>query len=88
MGQDIYIAISSLAQNGVIGIGGTVLLLASIYSSPKLETFLSTLSIRSEQNLYSKELVATGHALSTLLILKSNNIVLSTSNRAAVLTLY
>ena len=70
-----------------MGVGGAVTLPASVYGSAKLGTFSSTLGPRSEQNLYSGELVATERALGTLLALRSSRIVLSTRNKAAVLTL-
>jgi ribonuclease HI len=84
---DVRIAVSSSARNGVVGIGGAVSLPASVYGSPKLGTFSSTLGARSEQNPYSGELAAMERALSTLPMLRSSSIVLSTNNKAAVLTL-
>ena len=62
----VRIAVSILARNGVVGVGGAVQLVASVHRSPKLETFSSTLGMRSEQNLYSGELAAIAHALNSL----------------------
>jgi hypothetical protein len=84
---NVRIAVSSSARNGVVGIGGAVSLPASVYGSPRLGTFSSTLGARSEQNPYSGELAAAERALSTLPMLRSSSIVLSTNNKAAVLTL-
>ena len=71
----------------MVGVGGAVQLVTSVHNSPKLETFSSTLGPRSEQNPYSGELAAMAHALSLLPKLRFRNIVLLTSNKAAVLTL-
>jgi len=84
---DIRIAVSSSARNGLVGVGAAAVLPASIYGSPKLGTFFSTLGPRSEQNPYSGELAAMERALGTLLALTSSRIELSTRNKAAVLTL-
>jgi hypothetical protein len=64
-----------------------MLLSLSVYGSPKLGTFSSTLGPRSEQNLYSRELAAMKRALRTLLALISSRIELSTRNKVAVLSL-
>ena len=45
---DIRIAVSSAARNGLVGFGAAAVLPASIYGSPKLGTFSSTLGPRSE----------------------------------------
>ena len=84
---DIRIAVSSSARNGLVGVGGAAMLPASVYGSPKLGTFSSTLGPRSEQNPYSGELAAMERALSTLPALRSSRIELSTRNKATVLTL-
>jgi hypothetical protein len=59
----------------------------SVYGSPKLGTFFSTLGPRSEQNPYSGELAAMEQALGTLPTLRSSRIEISIRNKAAVLTL-
>jgi hypothetical protein len=84
---DVRIAVSSSARNGLVGAGGAAMLPASVYGSPKLGTFSSTLGPRSEQNPYSGELAAMDRALGTLPALRSSRIELSTRNKAAVLTL-
>jgi hypothetical protein len=84
---DVRIAVSNSARNGIVGVGGAVTVPASVYGGPKLGTFASTLEARSEQNPYSGVLAATERALSTLPALRSTSIVLSTRNKAAVLTL-
>lgn len=70
-----------------MGVGGAVTLPASVYGSPKLGTFSSTLGLRSEQNPYFGELAAMARALSSLPMFRSSSIVLSTNNQMAVLTL-
>ena len=84
---DIRIAVSGSARNGLVGVGAAAVLPASIYGSPKLGTFSSTLGPRSEQNPYSGELAAMERALGTPVALTSSRIELSTRNKAAVLTL-
>ncbi len=46
-----------------------------------------TLGPRTEQNPYSAELAAVGHALRLLRKVRHRRIILATSNKAAVLTL-
>ena len=84
---NIRIAVSSSARNDLVRVGGAVMLLALVYGSLKLGTFSSTLGLRLEQNLYSRELAAIERALGTLLALRSSRIELSTRNKVAVLTL-
>ena len=84
---DVRIAVSSSARNDLVGFGGAAVLPASVYGSPKLGTFSSTLGLRSEQNPYSGELAAIDRALGMLSALRSSRIELSTRNKAAVLTL-
>ena len=84
---DVRIAVSSSARNGLVGVGGAATLPASVYGSPKLGTFSSTLGPRSEQNPSSGELAAIERALGTLPPLRSSHIELSTRNKAAVLTI-
>ncbi len=83
----VRIAVSSLARNGKVGMGGVVCLLLSMRGRPKDKTFARTLGPRTEQNLYSGELAAVGHALTFLQKVWHCRIILATSNRAAVLTL-
>ena len=85
--HDVRIAVSSSARNDLVGVGGAAMLPTSVYGSPKLGTFSSTLGPRSEQNPYSGELAAMERALGTLPPLRSSRIELSTRNKAAVLTL-
>jgi ribonuclease HI len=83
----VHIAVGSSARNDVVGIGGAIQVATSAHSSPKLETFSTTLGMRSQQNPFSGELAAMAHALSLLPQLRFRNIVLQTSNKAAVLSL-
>jgi ribonuclease HI len=81
----VRIAVSSSARYGLVGIGGAIQLATSSRSS-KLETFSSTLGTRSQQNPYSGELAAIARALSLLPRLRFRNIMILTSNKAAVLS--
>ena len=86
-GWAVRIDVSSSARNDLVGIGGAIQLATSVRGSPKLETFSSTLGMRSQQNPYSGELAAIARALSLLPRLRFRNIMLLTSNKAAVLSL-
>lgn len=57
------------------------------YIKLKLKTFSVMLDIKSEQNPYSRELVAIAHTLRTLPVTKLYRITLLTSNKTAALTL-
>lgn len=86
-GGSIQIAVSSSAQNEVVGFGGAIQRKPPRYKKLKLKTFSCTLGARLEQNPYSGELAAIAHALSTLPTSKQYRITLLTSNKAAALTL-
>ena len=83
----VRIAISSSARNGVVGIGGVTDFQTSAQSDPRIETFSSTLGMRSEQNPYSGELAAMAKALKSLPQIRYRRILLLTRNKPAVLTL-
>lgn len=70
-----YIAVSSSAGNGVIGLGAAI------------ETIFSTLGPRTEQNPYVGELAAMAEALSQLPQRRYRSITLLTRNKAAALTI-
>lgn len=83
----VRIAVSCSVRNGLVGIGGATQLATSARSKPKRRTFYATIGTRSQQNPYSGELAAMVQALSLLPKLRFRRIVLSTSNKAAVLSL-
>jgi hypothetical protein len=83
----IRIAVSSSARNGVVGMGGAIEIQASSRSDLTVETFSSTLGLRTDQNPYSGELAAMATALSRLPMLRYRNIVLLTRSKSAVLTI-
>ncbi|KAB2098607.1 hypothetical protein AG0111_0g13148 [Alternaria gaisen] len=78
----VRIAVSSSAQNEVVGMGGAI----SIQNNER-QSFSITLGKREEQNPYLAELAAMTEALSRLPKLRFRNIALITRNKAAVLTL-
>lgn len=82
-----YIAVSSSARNGVVGLGAAIKTRKRIGDDPTVETLLSTLGPRTEQNPYAAELAAMAHALQQLPRRKYHSITLWTRNKAAVLTL-
>lgn len=87
-GWAIRVAVSSSARNDVVGVGGAVQIPLSVRSFPKLETFSSTLGMRTEQNPYSGELAAMAYALGrTLPKFRYRSVAPITSNKAAALTL-
>ena len=75
-GWAVCIAVSSSAQNDVVGIGGAIEMSASVQGGARLITFSSTLGMRSEQNPYSGELAAMARALSSLPKLRFHSIAL------------
>jgi hypothetical protein len=83
----VHIAVSSSARNGVVGVGGAIEIQVSSQSNPTVETFSSTLGIRTEQNPYSGELTAMAIALSRLPRLRYRNIVLLTRCKSAALVI-
>jgi hypothetical protein len=85
----VRIAVSSSSRNGVVGMGGAIGIRKSAQSMPGdgTETFFDTLGKREEQNPYSGELAAMAKALDVLPKLRFRNIVLTTRNKGAVLTL-
>jgi ribonuclease HI len=83
----IRIAVSSSARNAVVGVGGAIEIQTSVQSDLNVETFFTTLGMRSEQNTYSGELAAMAKALSMLTEPRFRSIVLLTRNQAAVFTL-
>ncbi len=60
------IAVSSSGRNNIIGMGGVVRIPLSMRGGLRDDTFSMTLGPRTEQNLYSAELTAVGHALRLL----------------------
>jgi len=82
-----YIAVSSSARNGVVGLGGAIETRKRVGDGPTVETFSSTLGPRTEQNPYVGELAAMAHALSRLPQRRYRSITLLTRNKAAVLTI-
>jgi hypothetical protein len=58
-----YIAVSSSARNGVVGLGAAIKTRKRIGDDPTVETLFSTLGPRTEQNPYVAELAAMAHAL-------------------------
>ncbi|KAK4151067.1 hypothetical protein C8A00DRAFT_36296 [Chaetomidium leptoderma] len=83
----VRIAVSSSGRNNKVGMGGVVRIPLSIPGGPRDETFNVTLGPRTEQNPYSAELAAVGHALMLLRNVRYHRIILATSNKAAVLSL-
>ena len=86
-GWAVRIAVSSSGRNNMVGMGGVVRIPLSMRGGPRDETFKMTLGPRTEQNPYSAELAAVGHALRLLRKVRHRRIILATSNKAAVLTL-
>lgn len=87
-GWAIRVAVSSSARNDIVGVGGAIQIPLSMRGGPKLQTFLVTLGIRTEQNPYSGELAAMEYALRRALpYFKYRSVVLITSNKAAALSL-
>jgi hypothetical protein len=82
----IRIAVSSSAQNEVVGMGGAIEIRASSQSDISIETFSSTIGARTVQNPYSGELTAMATASSRLPRLRYRNIVLLTRTKSAALT--
>jgi ribonuclease HI/exonuclease III len=82
-----YIAVSSSARNGVVGLGAAIKTRKRVGDDPTVETLFSTLGSRTEQNPYVAELAAMAHALQQLPRRKYHSITLWTRNKAAVLTL-
>ena len=85
--QAVYIAVSSSARNGVVGLGAALKTRKRVGEDPTVETLSSTLGPRTEQNPYVAELAAMAHALEHLPRRKYHSITLLTRNKAAVLTL-
>jgi hypothetical protein len=85
-GWAVRIAVSSSARHGVVGVGGAIQMQMLMQGDSRVETFSSTLGVRSEQNPYSGELAAVAGALNLLPKLRYRSIVLLTRNKAAVLT--
>jgi hypothetical protein len=83
----VRIAVSSSARNGVVGIGRAIKIQASSQGDPTTETFSSTLGIRTEQDLFSGELIAIAVALSQLQRLRYQNIMILTRSKSAALTI-
>lgn len=83
----IRIAISSSARNGVVGIGGIIEMKMSSQSDLRVETFSSTLGLRTDQNACSGELTAMATALGQLPRLRYRNIILLTRSKSAALTI-
>ncbi|KAL2019391.1 hypothetical protein VTK56DRAFT_9682 [Thermocarpiscus australiensis] len=83
----VQIAVSSSGRNNKVGMGGVVHIPLSIPDGPRDDTFNLTLGPGTEQNPYSAELAAVGHALRLLRNVRYQRIILATSNKAAVLTL-
>ena len=83
----VRVVVSCSARNGLVGIGGVTQLATSARSKPKRRTFYSTIGTKSQQNPYSGELAAIERALHLLPPLRFRRITLSTSNKAAVLSL-
>ena len=82
-----YVAVSSSARNGVVGLGAAIKTRKHVGDDPIVETLSSTLGPRTEQNPYVAELAAMAHALQQLPRRKYHSITLLTRNKAAVLTL-
>ncbi|KAM3066458.1 hypothetical protein ACMFMG_012228 [Clarireedia jacksonii] len=82
-----YIAVSSSARNGVVGLGAAIKTRKRVGDDPTVETLFSTLGARTEQNPYVAELAAMARALQQLPRRKYHSITLWTRNKAAVLTL-
>lgn len=58
-----YIAISSLARNGLVGLGAAIKTYKRVRDDPIVKMLFSTLGPRTEQSLYIVELAAIAHAL-------------------------
>ena len=82
-----YIAVSSSARNGVVGLGAAIKTRKHVRDDPTVDTLSSTLGPRTEQNPYMVELTAMAHALQQLLWHKYHSIMLLTRNKAAMLML-
>ena len=83
----VQIAVSSSARNNMVGFGGVIRLPLPMRDSLRNEVFSVTLGSRSEQNPFSSELAAIGHALKLIRNIRYRKIILATSNKAAVMTL-
>ena len=86
-GGSMQIAFSSSARNELVGFGVAIEKQPPRQRKVRLKTLSVTLSARTEQNPFSAELAAMAHALKTLVGLKDHRITLTTSNKAAALTL-
>jgi ribonuclease HI len=82
-----YIAVSSSARNGVVGLGGAIETRKRVGDAPTVETFSSTLGLRTEQNPYVGKLAAMAQALNQLPQRRYRSVTLLTRNKAAVLTI-
>jgi hypothetical protein len=67
--------------------GRAIEIQASLQGDLTIETFSSTLSIRTEQNPFSGELIAITVALSRLPRFRYRNIVILTRSKSAVFTI-
>ncbi|CDM38601.1 Probable transposable element [Penicillium roqueforti FM164] len=83
----IQIAVSSSAQNELVGFGVTIEKQPPRNRKLKLKTFSITLGARAKQNPFSAELAAMAHILKMIVGIKDYRTTLLTSNKAAVLTL-
>jgi ribonuclease HI len=86
-GGSMQIAFSSSSRNELVGFGVAIEKQPPRYRKVRLKVFSVTLGARTEQNLFSAELAAMVHTLKTLVGLKDFRITLTTSNKAAALTL-
>ena len=78
-GWAVRIAVSSSGRNNKVGMGGVVRFPLSMRGGPKDETFHFTLGPRTEQDPYSAELAAVGHALRLLQEVRHRRIILATT---------
>ncbi|KAJ5921579.1 hypothetical protein N7454_009053 [Penicillium verhagenii] len=83
----MQIAVSSSAQNELVGFGITIEKQPPQNQKLKLKAFSITLGSRAEQNPFSAELAAMAYMLKMVVGIKDYRITLLTSNKAAALTL-
>lgn len=86
-GGSMKIAFSSSARNELVGFGVAIEKKPQRQWKVRLKTLSVTLGARTEQNPISAELAAMAHALKTLVGLKDYKITLTTTNKAAALTM-
>lgn len=86
-GWSVKLAVSSSARNGMVGVGGTQELPISALGRSRRKVFSFTLGLRTENSPFSGELAAMAYTLRILPPIRDRNVVIMTSNKAAMLAL-